>query len=125
MPPPIWTPPVRLPLRSVALNTPDAAPAVAFGRHLSPAAASKEGGDALKFTFEKPGGTDARISLPYWQQGNESFDKTQNARLRACLLGDGRVQHELGRFWAVYCKEDGEHVSKHEYARHVSQPAPR
>ena len=45
----------------------------AFGRHISPTRGQKLNGNDLRFTFERQHTKDA---LPYWQQGDEDFNRT-------------------------------------------------
>jgi len=108
---------------------------VAFGRHLSPTApspvandddgenlrfssngsAANAGGEDLRFTYEKPNQLHPAVDKPYWQQGNADFHTTRASNLRAALFHDGRVQHELERFYRVYHKDSEGCIAKEEY----------
>ena len=86
---------------------------IAFGRHISPGGARALGGEDLRFTFERKKQGDGKV--PYWKQGNASFDKTLPAAKRAALRDDPHIIAELERFWSVYAKRADGSVDKAEY----------
>ena len=85
--------------------------AFAFGRHISPTRGQKLSGNDLRFTFERQHTKDA---LPYWQQGDEDFNRTLPSAQRAALRTDERVVKELERFWRVF-RSNGQPISKEQY----------